>query len=66
MRSGQIMSLEEAAELLSLDKGEKRLKTKVRRLYDIANIFRSMGMISKVRTRNSKPAYRWEGIQGIR
>ena len=56
------MTLEEAAALLSIEKEEKRLKTKVRRLYDIANIFKSMGMIKKVKTLNGKPAYKWEGI----
>jgi len=62
MKTSSIMTLEEAAALLSIEKEEKRLKTKVRRLYDIANIFKSMGMIKKVKTLNGKPAYKWEGI----
>jgi len=44
---------------------EKRLKTKIRRLYDIVNIFKSIGLIQKVRVENNKPGYKWLGIEGI-
>lgn len=39
----------------------KVLKTKVRRLYDIANILCSLHLIEKVHTRKRKPAFRWLG-----
>lgn len=39
----------------------KLLKTKVRRLYDIANILSSLQLIEKVLTVNRKPAFRWLG-----
>lgn len=39
----------------------KLLKTKVRRLYDIANILSSLQLIEKVHTRNRKPAFKWLG-----
>ncbi len=41
----------------------KVLKTKVRRLYDIANILSSLNIIKKVHTRKRKPAFKWIGIQ---
>lgn len=39
----------------------KLLKTKVRRLYDIANILSSLRLIEKVHTLNRKPAFKWLG-----
>lgn len=39
----------------------KLLKTKVRRLYDIANILSSLHLIEKVHTVNRKPAFKWLG-----
>lgn len=39
----------------------KLLKTKVRRLYDIANILSSLNLIEKVHTANRKPAFKWLG-----
>lgn len=39
----------------------KLLKTKVRRLYDIANILSSLRLIEKVHTVNRKPAFKWLG-----
>ena len=53
------MSLEKAAFLLK-DKDEDelcKLKTKIRRLYDIANVFKSIGIIKKVKLFNNKPGY---------
>lgn len=41
------------------------MRTKVRRLYDIANVFSSMNLIEKMRQPESgKPAFRWIGVQG--
>lgn len=39
----------------------KLLKTKVRRLYDIANILSSLNLIEKVHSTNRKPAFKWLG-----
>jgi len=42
------------------------LKTKIRRLYDIANVLHSIGLIEKTHMlTNRKPAFRWIGIEGV-
>ena len=42
------------------------MKTKIRRLYDIANVLQSIGLIEKTNhTHNKKPAFRWVGIHGV-
>jgi transcription factor E2F7/8 len=44
----------------------QKLKTKIRRLYDIANVLQSIGLIEKTNhTLNKKPAFRWIGIHGV-
>ncbi|XP_061309072.1 transcription factor E2F8 isoform X1 [Pezoporus flaviventris] len=76
----QIVSLEVAAKILigedqleDLDKS--KFKTKIRRLYDIANVLSSLELIKKVHVteeRGRKPAFKWTGpevlpsIQGIK
>ena len=68
-------ALEEAASLdvddgaglqdLTVEEAQK-LKTKIRRLYDIANVLQSIGLIEKTNhTHNKKPAFRWVGIHGV-
>ncbi|KAL3695016.1 hypothetical protein R1sor_008667 [Riccia sorocarpa] len=59
----QVVSLEDAARILLGDSTEVcKLKTKVRRLYDIANILSSLQLIEKTHmTENRKPAFRWLG-----
>lgn len=43
----------------------QKLKTKIRRLYDIANVLQSIGLIEKCHAINSKkPAFKWIGLQG--
>lgn len=67
-----IISLEEAAkrinerqEDLNVNKKEQKLKTKIRRLYDIANVLSSLGLIEKCQAVNSKkPAFKWIGLEG--
>lgn len=50
---------------LTLEEAQ-RLKTKIRRLYDIANVLQSIGLIEKTNhTHNKKPAFRWVGIHGV-
>jgi len=42
------------------------LKTKIRRLYDIANVLQSIGLIHKTHmSTNRKPAFQWVGIEGV-
>ncbi|XP_002708987.1 transcription factor E2F8 isoform X1 [Oryctolagus cuniculus] len=65
----QIVSLEIAAKILigedhveDLDKS--KFKTKIRRLYDIANVLSSLDLIKKVHVteeRGRKPAFKWTG-----
>ncbi|XP_006647865.1 E2F transcription factor-like E2FE [Oryza brachyantha] len=60
------ISLDEAAKLL-LGEGhaENSMRTKVRRLYDIANVLSSMNFIEKIQQADSrKPAFRWLGSPG--
>lgn len=37
----------------------KGMKTKIRRLYDIANVFLSIGILSKTEGKNKRPIYHW-------
>lgn len=49
-----------AQELLGDELDQQKLKTKVRRLYDIANILSSLNLIQKVQLKETKkPAFRW-------
>ena len=69
-----MLSLEEAAKQISLcevpdrheqESREQKLKTKIRRLYDIANVLQSIGLIEKCHAINSKkPAFKWIGLHG--
>ncbi|XP_057844364.2 uncharacterized protein LOC131053739 isoform X1 [Cryptomeria japonica] len=61
----QIVSLEDAARLLLGEcKESAKLKTKVRRLYDIANILSSLNLIEKTHSaENRKPAFKWLGAK---
>ena len=36
-------------------------KTKIRRLYDIVNVFKSVGLVEKVHTPSKKAGFRWVG-----
>ncbi|KAK8593069.1 hypothetical protein V6N12_045156 [Hibiscus sabdariffa] len=62
----ELISLDEAARLL-LGNGHNSsvMRTKVRRLYDIANVLSSMNLIQKTHTLDTrKPAFRWLGLRG--
>lgn len=67
-----MLSLEEAAKRISIcehpdrtEEHQQKLKTKIRRLYDIANVLQSIGLIEKCHAVNSKkPAFKWIGLQG--
>ncbi|CAD6339669.1 unnamed protein product [Miscanthus lutarioriparius] len=59
----ETISLDEGAKLL-LGEGhaESNMRTKVRRLYDIANVLSSLNLIEKTQqTDTRKPAFRWLG-----
>ena len=59
------ISLEAAArKLLGGSPESSQLKTKVRRLYDIANILSSLSLIQKTHMSDSrKPAFKWLGLE---
>ena len=61
----RVVSLESAARtLLGASADQAKLKTKVRRLYDIANILSSLRLIEKTHLTDSrKPAFRWLGVE---
>ena len=64
-----VLSLEEAAKQISDGEvyDEKLLKTKIRRLYYIANVLQSIGLIHKTQMSNSrKPAFKWIGLRGVK
>ena len=63
-----VISLEEAAREIADDSciDDKLLKTKIRRLYDIANVLQSIGLIEKThRSDSRKPAFQWIGLEGV-
>ncbi|CAN6246172.1 unnamed protein product [Urochloa humidicola] len=57
------ISLDEAAkQLLGEGHEETNMRTKVRRLYDIANVLSSLNLIEKIQQEDTrKPAFRWLG-----
>ncbi|EOA30894.1 hypothetical protein CARUB_v10014041mg [Capsella rubella] len=62
-----LITLDSAAKaLLSDSQDPVHMRTKVRRLYDIANVFSSMNLIEKTHIpETKKPAYRWLGSDSI-
>ncbi|KAJ7945923.1 E2F transcription factor-like E2FE [Quillaja saponaria] len=64
--SVEMISLDEAARFLLGDAHNASImRTKVRRLYDIANVLSSMNLIEKTHTIDTrKPAFRWLGLKG--
>ena len=61
------LTLEEAARNFSTVRvDESKIKTKVRRLYDIANVLSSLKLIKKTHLEDTKkPAFEWVGISGF-
>ena len=57
-----ILSLEEAAKEIIIDADEDILKTKIRRLYDIVNVFKSLGLVKKISLGTKKPGFKWLGV----
>lgn len=61
----KIITLDQAAENLTHKTERHKLKTKIRRLYDIANVFLALGIIKKAYLSNRKPAFKWRGSEGL-
>ncbi|KAF6716012.1 Transcription factor E2F8 [Oryzias melastigma] len=69
----RVVSLDVAAKILigedhCPDQDKNKFKTKVRRLYDIANVLRSLKLIEKVHVteeRGRKPAFEWVGPEDL-
>ncbi|XP_020530688.1 E2F transcription factor-like E2FE isoform X1 [Amborella trichopoda] len=67
MTKVEILTLDDAAKFLLGETHEsaKTRNTKMRRLYDIANVLSSMNLIEKThQPENRKPAFRWLGLKG--
>lgn len=47
------------------ESNDETKKTKVRRLYDIVNVFKCLGLVRKVKTSGAKPAYEWLGCEEL-
>eukprot|EP00743_Colponemidia_sp_Colp-15_P007962 GILK01008623.1.p1 GENE.GILK01008623.1~~GILK01008623.1.p1 ORF type:complete len:737 (-),score=125.81 GILK01008623.1:191-2401(-) len=67
LMGARVVSLEQAArKLLGDDVDSGKLKTKIRRLYDIANVLASLHLIEKAHLSDTrKPAFKWVGTQGL-
>jgi len=59
------ITLEQAARRISDKIDESKLKTKVRRLYDIANVLAALNLIEKTSLETRKPAFKWVGESGL-
>ena len=55
------MTLEQLAGSLDDDTDPCRYKTMVRRLYDIANVYKAVGLVKKTNSKDRSVAYRWLG-----
>jgi transcription factor E2F7/8 len=42
---------------------EASIRTKIRRLYDIINVFRSVGLVKKASLPSKKSGYQWAGTE---
>ena len=61
------ISLEQAGIMLSSSLSFEcdKMKTKIRRLYDIANVLKALNLIEKILLHNHKPGFRWLGYNGF-
>lgn len=59
------LSLEEAARVLIPTEDSAMIKTKIRRLYDIVNVFKSLGLVHKVHIPSKKPGFSWLGASRL-
>ena len=42
------------------------MKTKVRRLYDIVNVFKSLRLVKKITLNTKKPGFKWLGVENLK
>ena len=59
------ISLEEAAKEIINEANEQLLRTKIRRLYDIINVFKSLGLVKKTTLPSKKPGFKWLGTENL-
>jgi len=61
------ISLEQAGLMLSssISFDYHKIKTKIRRLYDIANVLRALNLVEKILLYNNKPGFKWLGYNGF-
>ena len=60
------ITLEDAAEVFCAEGASaSKIKTKVRRLYDISNVFLALGIVEKTFMASRKPAFTWIGLTGF-
>ena len=58
-----VLSLEEAAKEIIRDLEGDKLRTKIRRLYDIINVFKSLKLVQKITLPNRKNGFKWLGTR---
>lgn len=54
--------MEDAAKVLIHTNDSALVKTKIRRLYDIVNVFKSLGLVQKMHIPSKKPGFEWLGF----
>lgn len=65
LRNEGPITLEDAAkDFCDPNASKKLIKTKIRRLYDISNVFQALGIIEKTFISHRKPAFIWRGLDG--
>lgn len=64
-RTNPVLSLEQAAEMLCFSQDYNKIKTKIRRLYDIANVLQALHLIEKTLLPTRKPGFKWLGYKGF-
>jgi transcription factor E2F7/8 len=60
------VSLEDAATAFCQQSIRKdKIKTKIRRLYDISNVLAALGLIQKIQTQTKRSVFEWIGLKGF-
>ena len=60
------ISLEEAATEILKQSGQEFLRSKIRRLYDIVNVFKSLHLVKKIILPNKKTGFKWLGVEKLK
>lgn len=61
-----VLTLDEATNIILTDADEKIRKTKIRRLYDIVNVFKCLGLVKKVHVETGKNGFQWLGVEKLK